>query len=94
MQAEGHRRGIVVSGRAAKKIRFTNKLNQIGARCRAKRLVDAKGVNSFLPPPGCWGKSAENYQEILENQQQELARLRRRYRVIEISCNPTGVLIQ
>ena len=83
------------AGGPAKKITVTSKLNQIGARCRAKRLVDAKGKQiHFYRLTGCWGNPPENYQEILENQQQELARLRRRYRVIEISCNPTGVLIQ
>ena len=83
------------AGGHAKKITVTSKLNQIGARCRAKRLVDAKGKQiHFYRLTGCWGNPPENYQEILENQQQELARLRRRYRVIEISCNPSGVLIQ
>lgn len=83
------------AGGNAKKITVTSKLNQIGARCRAKRLVDAKGKQiHFYRLTGCWGNPPENYQEILENQQQELARLRRRYRVIEISCNPSGVLIQ
>ncbi|HET6671460.1 MAG TPA: hypothetical protein VFH15_14630 [Pyrinomonadaceae bacterium] len=83
------------AGGPAKKITVTNKLNQIGARCRAKRLVDAKGKQiHFYRLTGCWGNPPENYQEILDNQQQELARLRRRYRVIEISCNPSGVMIQ
>jgi hypothetical protein len=57
--------------------------------------VDAKGKQiHFYRLTGCWGNPPENYQEILDNQQQELARLRRCYRVIEISCNPSGVMIQ
>ena len=83
------------SGQPAKKITVTSRLNQIGARCRGKRLVDARGKPiHFYRLTGCWGNPPENYQEILENQRQELARLRRRYRVIEISCNPSGVMIQ
>ncbi|MDQ3472735.1 MAG: hypothetical protein M3447_03265 [Acidobacteriota bacterium] len=82
------------TGRAAKKITVTTKLNQIGARCRARRLVDAKGRQiHFYRLTGCWGNPPENYQEILDNQQKELAQLRRRYRVVEISCNPSGVMI-
>lgn len=83
------------AGRAAQKITVTSKLNQIGARCRGRRLVDAKGKQiHFYRLIGCWGNPPENYQEILDNQQKELARLRRRYRVIEITCNPSGVMIQ
>lgn len=82
------------AGRAPKKITVTTKLNQIGARCRGTRLVDAKGKQiHFYRLTGCWGNPPENYQEILDNQQKELAQLRRRYRVIEISCNPSGEMI-
>ena len=83
------------AGRAPKKITVTTKLNQIGARCRNRRLVDAKGKEiRFYRLTGCWGNPPENYQEILDNQQKELAQLRRRYRVVEITCNPSGVMIQ
>lgn len=82
------------AGSAAKKITVTMKLNQIGARCRAKRLVDARGKQiHFYRLTGCWGNPPENYQEILDNQQKELAQLRRRYRVVEITCNPSGVML-
>lgn len=82
------------TGRASKKTTVTAKLNQIGARCRGTRLVDAKGKQiHFYRLTGCWGNPPENYQEILDNQQKELAQLQRRYRVIEISCNPSGVMI-
>jgi hypothetical protein len=81
-------------GVVARKITVTTKLNQIGARCRAKRLVDTRGREiHFYRLTGCWGNPPLDYQEILDNQQQELARLRRRYRVIEITCNPSGVML-
>ena len=77
-----------------KEVTVTSKLSQIGARCRRKRLVDARGKQiHFYRLTGCWGNPPENYQEILDNQQRELARLRKRYRVVEISCNPSGVLL-
>lgn len=81
--------------KAAREVTVEGKLNQLGARCRNKRLVDAKGKPiHFYRLTGCWGNPPENYEEILTNQQAELARLRRRYRVIEIPCNPTGLMIQ
>ena len=81
-------------GKVAKQITVKSRLNQLGARCRAKRLVDSKGKQiHFYRLTGCWGNPPLDYEEILNNQQKELARLRRRYRVIEISCNPSGVLL-
>ena len=81
-------------GHVAKKITVTTKLNQLGARCRAKRLVDARGREiHFYRLIGCWGNPPMDYQEILDNQKQELARLRRRYRVVEITCNPSGIML-
>jgi hypothetical protein len=84
-----------VKGRPGKQITVKSRLNQLAARCVGNRLVDSKGKQiHFYRLTGCWGNPPENYEEILDNQQKELARLRRRYRVIEISCNPSGVLIQ
>ena len=81
-------------GQVARKVTVTAKLNQLGARCRAKRLVDAKGREiRFYRLTNCWGNPPENYQEIVDKQNQELARLRRRFRVVEISCNPSGVML-
>ena len=81
--------------KAARQVTVKGKLNQLGARCRNKRLVDAKGKQiHFFRLTGCWGNPPENYEEILNNQQKELAELRKRYRVIEITCNPIGHLIQ
>lgn len=82
-------------GRAARQITVKDKLKQLGARCRGSRLVDSRGKQiHFYRLTGCWGNPPADYEEILENQRQELARLRRRYRVVEISCNPSGVMIQ
>lgn len=84
----------VEAGGAGKKITVTTKLNQIRARCRGNRLVDAKGKQiHFYRLTGCWGNPPLDYEEILDNQQKELAQLRRRYRVIEITCNPSGIML-
>lgn len=81
-------------GKVARQTTVREKLNQIRARCRAKRLVDTRGKQIyFYRLTGCWGNPPENYEEILDNQRKELAQLRRRYRVIEISCNPSGLMI-
>lgn len=84
-----------LKGGATRQVTIADKLNQLGARCRNRRLVDARGRKiHFYRLIGCWGNPPENYQKIIEDQQCELARLRRRYRVVEISCNPSGVMLQ
>lgn len=83
-----------VNGGAGRQITVDHKLKQLRARCRGRKLVDARGRQIyFYRLTGCWGNPPADYEEILENQRKELARLRQRYRVIEISCNPSGVLL-
>lgn len=84
-----------VIGQTVKRSTVASKLNQLNARCKGKRLVDSKGKEiQFYRLVGCWGNPPENYEEILNNQKKKLSQLRRRYRVIEISCNPNGLMIQ
>ena len=83
-----------VKGGTGRQITVDGKLKQLKARCRGRKLVDARGKQIyFYRLTGCWGNPPADYEEILENQSKELARLRRRYRVVEISCNPSGVLL-
>ena len=78
------------SGRV-KTITVAQKLKELRARCRKHKLVDARGREiRFYQLVGCWGNPPEDYQEILERQAKELASLRKRYRVIEMTCNPSG----
>ena len=66
-------------------------LRQIRARCRKGKLVDGKGKEiHFYKLNGCWGNPPDNYQEILDGQAKELEKLRQRYRVIALTCNPSG----
>lgn len=82
------------SGGAAGRVTVAQKLRQLKARCRAGKLSDARGRPiRFYRLTGCWGYPPPDYQEILRRQQQELDALRRRYTVVEITCNPSGVPI-
>lgn len=77
-----------------KPITVSAKLASLNSRCKRGKLVDGKGKEIyFFRLQGCWGNPPENYQEILEQQNRELTKLRRRYTVIEITCNPGGALI-
>jgi hypothetical protein len=84
----------VVSSLAAKPggkvvtVTVAQKLKSLGARCRKGKLVDAKGTEiRFYQLVGCWGNPPDDYQEQLERQAKELAKLRKRYRVIEMTCD-------
>ena len=69
-------------------------LNRLGGRCAAGGLKDAGGKEiKFYRLQGCWGNPPSNYQEILSNQAKELADLRKRFTVVELTCNPSGIPI-
>jgi len=64
------------------------KLVEMKARCRKGRLVDSKGREIRFFHLSCWGNPPENYQEIRRRETAELAKLKKRYTVIEFGCNP------
>jgi hypothetical protein len=69
-------------------------LKQLNARCRKGKLFDAHGREIyFYRLSGCWGNPPADYQEILARQREELGNLRKRYHVIEMTCNTAGVEI-
>ncbi len=73
------------------KVTVEQKLREIKARCRKGKLVDASGKPIyFYRVQGCWGNPPEDYREILSKQKSELEKLRKSYRVIEMTCNPSG----
>jgi len=81
-------------GQATKQITVKERLKQLKARCRGRKLVDSKGRQIyFYRLTGCWGKPPGDYQEILERQRKEISKLKKRYTLIEIPCNPKGELI-
>lgn len=70
---------------------MAQKLKELKARCRKRKLVDARGREiRFYQLVGCWGNPPDDYQQQLERQAKELAKLRKRYRVIEMMCNSSG----
>ena len=74
-------------------VTVAQKLKELKARCRKGRLVDPRGREiRFYRLIGCWGNPPDDYQEQIERQAKELAKLRRRYHVIEMTCNPSGDL--
>jgi hypothetical protein len=71
-----------------------DKLIEIKARCRRGRLVDHTGRQIyFYSLTGCWGNPPADYLEILEHQRKEIAQLKIKYSVIEMTCNPSGIPI-
>src|SRR2546425_2883207 len=69
-------------------ITVQDKLVEMKARCRKGRLVDSKGREIRFFHLSCWGNPPENYQEIRRRETAELAKLKKRYTVIEFGCNP------
>jgi hypothetical protein len=80
-------------GRKITTVTVAQTLKALNARCRRGKLVAAGGREiRFYQLVGCWGNPPDDYQEQLARQQKELARLRRRYHVIEMTCDPSGNL--
>jgi len=76
------------------RITVKDKLSVLKARCRRGKLVDARGRQiRFYHLVGCWGNPPLNYQEILERQRKDLADLKKKYAVVEMTCNPNGIAI-
>jgi hypothetical protein len=63
------------------------RLQNLGARCRKKKLVDAKGREvRFHRLVGCWGNPPADYLEQTARQAKELTALKKKYTVVEIPC--------
>ena len=72
-------------------VTVAEKLKELRAGCRKHKLVDARGTEiRFYRNIGCWGNPPDDYQQQLERQAKDLAKLRKRYRVIEMTCNSSG----
>jgi len=83
----------VESTNTMKKITVEQKLDEIKARCESGKLVDGAGKQiRFYQLQGCWGNPPADYREILAQQEKELEKLRKEYRVIEMTCDPEGTM--
>jgi len=67
-------------------------LKILKARCYRGKLIDGKRKSiKFYTLQGCWGNPPADYMEILARQAKELAELKKRFTVVEISCH-TGTM--
>jgi hypothetical protein len=77
--------------REVQKTSVEQKLKELKARCRKGKLVDGAGTEiRFYKLVGCWGHPSDDDREVLDRQAWDLAKLRKSYRVIEMTCNPSG----
>jgi hypothetical protein len=71
-----------------KKATVKQTLQLLKARCRKGKLVDGTGKEiRFFRLIGCWGNPPDDYEAQLRKQAEELDRLRKKYIVVEISCD-------
>jgi hypothetical protein len=80
--------------RTVKTVTVRQKLNQLRAHCRHGKLVDSRGKEiHFYHLTGCWGNPPADYLKIIQRQEDELKELKKKYTVIEMTCNPSGIPI-
>ena len=78
-----------------KNVTVNDKLIALKAHCRRGMLVDRKGKRIyFYALKGCWGNPPAGYLTILERQNKEIAALKKRYTVVEMTCNSGGMPLQ
>ena len=66
-------------------------LQKLKAKCYRGKLIDGKKKEiRFFYLQGCWGNPPEGYMEILDAQTKEIANLKKRYTVVEMTCNSDG----
>ena len=71
----------------ATRVTVRDRLRQLKAHCKKGKLVDSSGREiRFYRLLGCWGNPPADYQEQLAQQEQELQRLKKKYKVVEIPC--------
>jgi len=75
-------------GTTVKKITVNEKLKELKARCKKRKLVDGAGREiRFYRLIGCWGNPPADYSERMQRQQDEINDLKKRYAVVEIPCS-------
>ncbi len=84
----------VNSERPSKPITVKQTLSKLKARCSRGKLVDRRGKKiRFFQLQGCWGTPPPGYADILLRQKQEIADLRKKFTVVEVTCNASGMPI-
>lgn len=66
-------------------------LKTLKAKCVFGELHDGKKkAIRFYQLHGCWGHPPPDYLEIMEQQRIDIERLKKKYAVVEITCNSGG----
>ncbi|HEX8147245.1 MAG TPA: hypothetical protein VF591_08710 [Pyrinomonadaceae bacterium] len=82
-------------GPVIKKVTVGQELRRLRARCLRGRLVDGTGKEirfyRLTIAGDCFGVQPPDYEQRLAAQEREVTALKRRYRVIEMTCNPEGI---
>jgi len=79
---------VAYGPRENQRVTVVQKLVEMKARCRNGKLVDARDREIRFFRPSCWGNPPPDYLEIREREDAELLKLRERYTVVVIACNP------
>jgi hypothetical protein len=69
-------------------VTIKDKLLALKARCKAGKLIDGKSREIKFFNISCFGNAPDNYEEIVQKERQELAKLQKSHTVILIECNP------
>jgi hypothetical protein len=71
-----------------KNVTVADKLKAIKAYCRKGKLIgrDKREIRFFRME--CWGNPPPDYQERVSEQNEKLEKLKKRYTVIVLGCNP------
>ena len=81
----------VVQRPVVKKISVRQTLKDLKVKCSRGRLIDGKKREiKFYSVVGCWGNPPEDYLEIQRRQRRELAELKSKFTVVELSCDVSG----
>jgi len=76
-------------GRGGKEnVTVGKKLLEMKARCRNGKLVDARNKEIRFFRISCWGNPPSDYLEISRREHEELTKLKKRYTVIVMTCDP------
>ena len=80
----------IVEHRTGSKTKVTvgRKLGEMKGRCHKGKLLDRKGREIRFFHISCWGNPPPDYLEIQRQEQAELAKLKLRYTVIVLGCDP------
>lgn len=79
------------AGNKVERETIKQRLDKMKAVCKDGKLLDeSKKEIKFYQLQGCWGNPPQDYQEILDNQKKELDELKKKYAVVEVTCNASG----